>query len=62
MVENAPVKNEDGTTTISNTYKYNGIEFGLKVEADAVQTHNAKDAIRSAWGIEVSGEDDAIEF
>ena len=62
MVENAPVKNADGTTTISYTYKYNGIEFGLKVEADAVQTHNAKDAIRSAWGIEVSGEDDAIEF
>ena len=62
MVENAPVKNEDGTTTISYTYKYNGIEVGLKVEADAVQTHNAKDAIRSAWGIEVSGEDDAIEF
>ena len=62
MVENAPVKNEDGTTTISYTYKYNGIEFGLKVEADAVQTHNAKDAIRSAWGTEVSGEDDAIEF
>ena len=62
MVENAPVKNADGTTTISYTYKYNGIEFGLKVEADAVQTQNAKDAIRSAWGIEVSGEDDAIEF
>ena len=62
MVENAPVKNADGTTTISYTYKYNGIEFGLKVEADAVQTHNAKDAISSAWGIEVSGEDDAIEF
>ena len=62
MVENEPVKNADGTTTISYTYKYDGIEFGLKVEADAVQTHNAKDAIRSAWGIEVTGDDESIKF
>ena len=62
MVANDPVKNADGSVTTSYTYKYNGIEFGLKVEADAVQTHNAKDAIKSAWGVDVTGDDEAIKF
>jgi hypothetical protein len=41
-------------TTVTNTYKYDGLEFGLKAEVDAVQTHNAEDAIKSAWGKEMS--------
>lgn len=34
-------------------YIYGNEEFVLEVEADAVQTHNAVDAIKSAWGIDV---------
>lgn len=46
---------DDGAlTTVTNTYKYNGYSFGLKAEVDAVQTHNAEDAIKSAWGKEMS--------
>lgn len=46
---------DDGTlTTVTNTYKYNGYSFGLKAEVDAVQTHNAEDAIKSAWGKDMS--------
>lgn len=41
-------------TTVTNEYTYNGLQFGLKAEVDAVQTHNAEDAIKSAWGKEMS--------
>lgn len=37
---------------ITTTYKYDGAEFHVDVEVDAVQTHNAQDAIKSAWGID----------
>lgn len=39
---------------ITTTYDYDGVEFRLEVEVNAVQTHNAKDAIWSTWGREVS--------
>lgn len=41
--------------TITTTYKYDGVEFHVDVEVDAVQTHNAQDAMKSAWGIDASG-------
>ena len=42
------------TTTIKkSTYVYDGKQFCLEVEVDAVQDHNAKDAILSAWGKDV---------
>ncbi|MCI8993475.1 MAG: hypothetical protein HFG80_12260 [Eubacterium sp.] len=39
---------------ITTTYKYDGVEFHVDVEVDAVQTHNASDAIKSAWGVDAS--------
>lgn len=33
---------------------YDNVEFVLQVDVDAVQTHNAEDAIKSAWGIDVT--------
>ena len=50
-------KHVDGNT-ITYTYKYNGYTFHIDAEVDAVQTHNAKDAIKSAWGVDVSVSDD----
>ena len=50
-------KHVDGNT-ITYTYKYNGYTFHLDAEVDAVQTHNAKDAIKSAWGVDVNVSDD----
>lgn len=41
---------EDGYTVITTTYDYNGVEFRLEVEVNAVQTHNAEDAVWSTWG------------
>lgn len=46
---------KEGNKTITTyDYLYNGKNFTLKVEADAVQTHNAEKAIKSAWGVDVS--------
>lgn len=39
---------------ITTTYKYDGVEFHVDVEVDAVQTHNAQDAIKSAWGVDAT--------
>ena len=44
---------DDGKTIITK-YDYDGWQFCLEAEVDAVQTHNAEDAIRSAWGRNVS--------
>ena len=41
----------DGNTTVIRTlYDYDGMQFRLEAEVDAVQTHNAADAVKSAWG------------
>ncbi len=45
---------ENGETIIRTVYDYDGLEFVLEAEVDAVQTHNAEDAIKSAWGVNVS--------
>ena len=38
-------------TVYTYTYKYDGYAVNIEVEAQAVQTHNANDAIRSIWGV-----------
>ena len=41
-------------TTITTTYTYDDKFFALEVQVDGVQTHNAEDAIKSAWGRDAS--------
>lgn len=41
---------ENGYTTITTTYDYDGVSFCVEAKVDAVQEHNAEDAIWSAWG------------
>lgn len=45
---------DKGNGIIETVYKYDGVEFHVNVEVDAVQTHNAQDAIQSAWGVDAS--------
>jgi hypothetical protein len=33
-----------------DTFDYEGVTFRVKAVADAVQTHNGDDAMKSAWG------------
>ena len=44
----------DGNTyrVVKTTYEYNGLYFQLRATVDAVQTHNAAEAIKSAWGVD----------
>lgn len=53
---NLPAKVSQTTDgdTITTTYDYDGLRFVIEVEANAVQTHNAKSAIKSAWGVDVN--------
>lgn len=44
----------EGLKTITFVYEYDGYTFNIEAEVDAVQTHNAADAIKSAWGIDVA--------
>ena len=52
VYNNYNVVNNNGNIIVEN--KYNGYSFYLDVEVDAVQTHNAVDAIKSAWGVNVN--------
>lgn len=54
VVETTETIEEDGMTVIVTTYSYDGLKFVLEAEAEGVQTHNAVDAIHSAWGRQVT--------
>jgi len=41
---------QDGRTRVTYTYAYDGLGFVVDITVDAVQTHNAADAMTSAWG------------
>lgn len=47
-------KKEGAYTTVTTVYDYDGVQFCLEARVDAVQEHNAADAIWSAWGRRVS--------
>jgi hypothetical protein len=46
----------DGKLVTTYTYTYDGYGFVVQVESDAIQTHHARAAIHSGWGMQ----DDAI--
>lgn len=50
------VKTVDGKEagTVINEYKYDDKRFFVELRVDAVQQHNAKDAILGAWGVNVT--------
>lgn len=49
---------ESGNRIITTECAYNGYQFRLEAEVDAVQTHSGEDAVKSAWGVDVSVADD----
>lgn len=51
-----------GYTTITTTYDYDGLQFCLEASVDAVQEHNAGDAILSAWGRSVNVQDGSLSL
>lgn len=53
---------ESGNDNETMTYKYDGYQFNLKAEVDSVQKNNAEDAIKSAWGVDVSLDGDTMSI
>ena len=53
-VTETTVSKEGKYTVIHTTYDYDGTRFVIEAKVDAVQTHNAADAILSAWGRHVT--------
>jgi len=50
-VEDEPEVTKDGNKTIyTYIYKYDGYAFFIEADVQAIQTHNAQDAIESQWG------------
>ena len=52
----------EGYKIIETVYHYDGAKFVVKAQVDAVQTHNAEDAILSAWGLNVNVENGVLHF
>lgn len=48
------VETTETGTTYTYEYEYDGYAFQVSAEVDAVQTHNAADAVKSAWGVDLS--------
>lgn len=42
---------ETGAKVYTYSYKYDGYTFYIEADVQALQTHNAEDAIHSAWGV-----------
>lgn len=42
---------ETGAKVYTYSYKYDGYTFYVEADVQALQTHNAQDAIHSAWGV-----------
>lgn len=55
IAEAVEVKENKDTGIITMVYKYDGVQFFVDVDVDAVQTHNAQDAIMSSWGVDAAG-------
>lgn len=57
---NKEVIDDENGQTIIVSYKYDGWKFCVEATVDAVQDHNAEDAIRSAWGRDVTISDGTL--
>ena len=44
----------NGVSTYTYSYDYDGYSFRVSVAVEAVQTHNGADAVKSAWGVNIS--------
>ncbi|MBR6732073.1 MAG: hypothetical protein IKL91_05095, partial [Bacteroidales bacterium] len=53
--EDEPEVTKDGNRTIyTYVYKYDGCAFYIEADVQAIQAHNAQDAIESQWCPDIS--------
>ena len=48
---------DEGVTRIQTIYDYDGWQFSVEAQVDAVQNHNIVDAAKSAWGVDLTVND-----
>lgn len=53
---------QNGVTTLTTTYDYNGYQFYIEVKVDSIQEHNAEDAIWTIWGRRVTISDETLSL
>ena len=51
LVTQKQEKIDDTHIKITSTYQYDGLNLNLEASVDAIQVHNAQDAIIAAWGV-----------
>ena len=56
-VSQTQTPNEKGGKKIVTTYDYEGWQFCVEAQVDAVQNHNIVDAAKSAWGVDLTVDD-----
>lgn len=56
------VKETGGRTVITSTYKYDGLNLNLEASVDAIQTHNAQEAIKADWGVNVTANETTLSL
>ncbi|EOS60508.1 hypothetical protein C815_01370 [Firmicutes bacterium M10-2] len=64
LQEHKSVKEEviDGQKKTTITYTYDNLQFCVEASVDAVQEHNAQDAIESSWGRQVQVVDNTLSL
>lgn len=56
------VEQEGNYKKITTIYDYDGVKFCIDVKVDAVQDHNAEDAVWSEWGRRVTVDNDTLSL
>lgn len=60
IVKEKTVSENNGYKVIEYSHPYDGYSMNISVEVDAVQTYDAAEAIKSAWGVEATLADGVI--
>lgn len=53
---------DDGHIKITTSYTYDGLRLCLEVSVDAIQAHNAQDAIKADWGVNVTANETTLSL
>lgn len=50
VIDYTETKNEENATVITSTRRYHDSDFKIAIEVNAIQSHNAEEAIQETWG------------
>lgn len=56
------IQTTDKNNIITYVYKYDGYKFVVEAEVQAIQTHNAQEAIKGIWGVDAAITDGSLSI